>query len=176
MSSGRSVILLVLLTSSLLFACAEPTRECEPQDMVMASNGCGTCGCLATGQWNCLDDCIPQVPDEEPRCVPGCVHDRDLDEPGLQHDCFASSFDPEVHPPRCEIDSGALELPEGQQCCFELAGDASGSTPATWDDIDEACVTDRTNAEFLTVGECFVPHMVQCTWEGDEPPFECFAQ
>lgn len=88
-------------------------------------------------------------------CVPGCVADRDDDEPGLQPSCrlVERSDDDERIVQRC-VDApsqpGGWDFPStSPDLCHRALVDDAGSTPAVADDISRQCVTQGANVELV---------------------------
>ena len=86
-------------------------------------------------------------------CVPGCVADRDDDEPGLQPRCLVAERDElglDRAVPRCLIDGDGWSFPStSMDLCYRPLLDAAGTTPSLNDDLSRQCLTQGANVELV---------------------------
>ncbi len=85
-------------------------------------------------------------------CVPGCVADRDDDEPGLQPNCRLVERDAQGSErvvPRCVIGTAAWQFPgTSPELCYRPLID-EGDTPTAFDDLSRQCLTQGANLELV---------------------------
>jgi hypothetical protein len=86
-------------------------------------------------------------------CVPGCVADRDEDEPGLQPDCRLierNAQGDERIVPRCELAADGWHFPgTSPALCHRALLDVDGSTETAADDMSRQCVGRGANLELV---------------------------
>src|SRR5262249_651326 len=84
---------------------------------------------------------------------PGCVADRDDDEPGLQPNCRLverNAAGDERIVPRCMIGEGAWQFPgTSPELCYRQLIDEHGTTTTPWDDLSRQCLTQGANLELV---------------------------
>ncbi len=86
-------------------------------------------------------------------CVPGCVADRDPDDPGLQPACHLVERDAtggERVVPRCLVTTEGWSFPStSPTLCHRALLDGDGSTSTRADDLSQQCATRGANVEFV---------------------------